>query len=160
MRAPKRWGALTAIALVVLGACSSTSSAPNTDASRTTTTPPSTPSSDTTTTTTSNPAALLIGRWLGPEPGLSQEQCANGTTEYTFKTDGTWSAHNVNVDACGGTFTIGGTYTFGGTTLVFHYTQCPQSCAPFPDSSETISFIDNNNFSMADASFSGTYHRQ
>jgi hypothetical protein len=105
---------------------------------------------------------LLIGRWLGPEPGLAGEECANGTTEYTFESDGSWLARNVNVDDCGGTFTVGGTYRVSsdGGTVVLHFTRCPQSCAQFGDVSESITFVNDDNFTFSDESFSGTYHRQ
>ena len=105
-------------------------------------------------------ASLLIGSWLGPEPGFNQGICSNGTTEYTFNSDGTWFAHMVNYTECGGTFTIGGSYSLGQGVIGFHYTLCPETCALFPDSTQSLSFIDANDFSLSDASFSGTYHRQ
>jgi hypothetical protein len=105
---------------------------------------------------------LLIGRWLGPEPGGTRPECANGTTEYTFGADGMWVTRNVNVDACGGTFTLGGTYTVpdDGRTLALHYTRCPVSCAEFPDHSLSVSFVDDDNVTFSDETFTGTYHRQ
>ncbi len=107
-----------------------------------------------------NTAAVLLGSWLGPEPGFNQGQCSNGTTVYTFSGDGSWFGHNVNLDPCGGTFTIGGTYSLRGSALMLHFTTCPEGCAQFGDTTETVSFIDNNDFSMSDQSFDGTYHRQ
>jgi hypothetical protein len=66
------------------------------------------------------------------------------------------------MDECGGSFTVGGTYRVSpdGGTVVLHFTKCPQGCSQFPDVSETISFFDEDNFTLSDDSFNGTYHRQ
>lgn len=106
-------------------------------------------------------ASLLIGTWLGPEPGMTQDECENGTTEYTFAPDGTWIGRNVNVDECGGIFTIGGTYsTSGDDTLVFRFTRCPQDCSGFPDAPVSIAFEGEDFLTISDSTFTGTYRRQ
>lgn len=109
-------------------------------------------------TATASLGSELVGRWLGPEPGFNQTYCSNGTALYSFQSDGSWAVNLVNTSDCGGTYTLGGTYQTGESTIALHFNYCPETCPA--DATVNVAFIDDSDFTMSDATFSGTYHRQ
>lgn len=99
-----------------------------------------------------NNAALIVGSWLGPDPGCTDLGQPAGFIDYVFESNDNWSAQV----GCSTTFNIGGTYSISGNTLVFHYTMCPEACPG--DVPVTITFVNDNALQLSGVS--GTYFRQ